>query len=404
MLVQLLRRRPVAAPRLRHLCDSAGAADASPGRERKDHEEHDLREQLLAASLLEVPKHGWSVGALTAGAESLGLSPAAHGILPRGPIELVRHFSLGCDAALRDELSSRSEVMQDLTVQNRLIVAMQTRLSLLEPHVGTWPQALALRALPANLSESLTDAHSLTGVLLDACGEDARAPMAPGPLDDPLKRLSLGAVYGAAELYMLTDKSPAFNDTWRFLEQEVRADRAASLPLRAPSPDVRTGGDAAHARRRRQPHAPLQHALQSGDARAQVRPPRVLGSAEHSARRRSSASWSHDAAAASLDTETGRRREQPREEEAVHVFNFPVFLCIGTSTGAVTRGATRPRGEQQKCQHRAPTSLRLQPSQMRTTLTTAIEVASEACEIHCHRSVGGCRKAGAPFASAGTRS
>ena len=155
------------------LCTTTGAG-AGPTPPRPDQaaketdQEQDLREKLLAASLLEVPKHGWTVAALSAGAEACGLSPAAHGVLPRGAIELVRHYSLSCDAALRKELGSRSAEMQDLTVQNRLIVAMQTRLSMLEPHVDTWPQALALRALPANLSESLTDAHALTGVLLEA--------------------------------------------------------------------------------------------------------------------------------------------------------------------------------------------------------------------------------------------
>ena len=42
-------------------------------------------------------------------------------------------------------------------------------------------------------------------------------------MDPHLKRASLAAVYGAAELYMLTDRSPGFTDTSCFVEREVAA-------------------------------------------------------------------------------------------------------------------------------------------------------------------------------------
>lgn len=42
-------------------------------------EEFAVRERVLAAALLEVPKHGWSTAALSAGAVACGLSSAAHG-------------------------------------------------------------------------------------------------------------------------------------------------------------------------------------------------------------------------------------------------------------------------------------------------------------------------------------
>lgn len=102
-----------------------------------------LRERLLAAALKEVPQHGWTVGALSAGAVACGMAPTAHGVLPRGPIELVRYFSAQCDEALRAELEARREELAQLEVHNRLIVAMETRLNLLHPHAATWPQVAA---------------------------------------------------------------------------------------------------------------------------------------------------------------------------------------------------------------------------------------------------------------------
>ena len=207
LVARLSRRMPLCTA-----ADPKAPPEPPPAGDRTDgtgHEEAELRWRVLEASMLEVPEHGWTVDALAAGAVACGLSPAAHGILARGPIELVRHFSLGCDVALHAELVAREAELAELTVQNRLVLAVQTRLRLLEPHAKTWPQALALRALPSNLAESVSDAHELAGLLLSACGADARVPMAPEPVDDHLKRVSVGAVYAAAELYLLTDRRAA---------------------------------------------------------------------------------------------------------------------------------------------------------------------------------------------------
>ena len=83
------------------------------------------------------------------------------------------------------------------------LLAMQTRLQMLEPHVDRWSQALALRTLPTNLPNTLKAAHALSETLLDACGEEAQVRRASAPhvlphrhvvlpraerLDEPLPR------------------------------------------------------------------------------------------------------------------------------------------------------------------------------------------------------------------------
>ena len=191
--------------------------------------------------MAEVPSSGWTVDAISAGASACGLSPMAHGLLPRGPIELVEHFSAQCDAALAAEVAARAAEMAELQTHNRLLVAMQTRLRLVAPHAETWPQALALRALPANLPNSLRDAHSLASLLLNACGDDAQAPLLPPPVDPHMKKISIGAVYGAAELYLLTDVSDDLADTWAFLEREVDALRTMAT-ARTAMPDLSPAG------------------------------------------------------------------------------------------------------------------------------------------------------------------
>ena len=206
-----LSRRQMSSDATAGTTDTAGPTDA------------ELRLRVLEAAMLEVPQLGWTTDALTAGAAACELSPMAHGLLPRGPIELVEHFSSVCDAKLSEELSERADELAMLEVHNRLLVAMQARLRMIAPHATTWPQALALRALPANLQHTLGSAHSLASQLLDACGEDAKTPLLPVPVDPLVKLVSIGAIYGAAELHLLTDRSPELSDTWIFVEREVEA-------------------------------------------------------------------------------------------------------------------------------------------------------------------------------------
>lgn len=183
----------------------------------------ELRTRLLEKALLEVPAAGWSVDALTAGATACGLSPMAHGLLPRGPVELVEFFSAKCDGALAADMAARADELRPLEPHNRLLVAMRARLQMVAPYAPTWSQALALRALPANLPHSLRDGHALASLLLEVAGEGASEPLLPTPIDPHVKALGIGAAYGAAELYLLTDASPDLSDTWAFLEREVDA-------------------------------------------------------------------------------------------------------------------------------------------------------------------------------------
>ena len=239
----LARLVPARLSVARTLCSASkgNGAEAASAKSSEWHQQpggpsdHELRVRVLETALLEVPSLGWSAESLSAGAVACGLSPVAHGLLPRGPVELVEFFSGKCDRDLSEQMEARHEELAALEVHNRLLVAMQERLRLVEPYRASWPQALALRALPTNLPNTLRDAHSLASLLLDTCGEDAKVPLLPHAVDPHVKMMSIGAIYGAAELHMLTDSSPGLNDTWTFLEREVDALRTmASTTNRMP--------------------------------------------------------------------------------------------------------------------------------------------------------------------------
>lgn len=70
------------------------------------------RKLILDSSLKFVPRHGWSVKALEAGAKLVELPGVVHGLFPSGGIELVEHFEFDCNAKLieyLEEVTTRKE-------------------------------------------------------------------------------------------------------------------------------------------------------------------------------------------------------------------------------------------------------------------------------------------------------
>ena len=166
-----ITRPPVLRPRF--LCAATADSDAAQGHGPTDAE---LRLRLLETAMLEVPTLGWTTDALTAGAAACELSPMAHGLLPRGPIELVEHFHKDCDARLAADLAAREE---ELAAEACHLLAAIARLR--APRRGP---AQMLAALPSwqRLTIAATDPSALrTGnsqrLLLEAlCRAAAASP------------------------------------------------------------------------------------------------------------------------------------------------------------------------------------------------------------------------------------
>ena len=129
------------------------------------------RKLILDSSLKFVPRYGWSVKALEAGAKSVELPGVVHGLFPSGGIELVEHFEFDCNAKLieyLEEVTTRKEdpyvcvekiyfVLLNFNVYDlpeilslsfslslkggRLVqAAVEERLQMLIPYIDTWPQ------------------------------------------------------------------------------------------------------------------------------------------------------------------------------------------------------------------------------------------------------------------------
>ncbi|XP_037067886.1 ubiquinone biosynthesis protein COQ9, mitochondrial-like [Pollicipes pollicipes] len=110
----------------------------------------ELHRQILEASLPLVTELGWSVEALAAGAESLGLPDVAHGMFPHGGVELVHHFYAACNIQLVAEMAERRDNEQTsdspapLGTQAFIRWAVERRLRMVAPYLARWPEALAL--------------------------------------------------------------------------------------------------------------------------------------------------------------------------------------------------------------------------------------------------------------------
>lgn len=60
-------------------------------------QEEEIREKILAYSLEEVKRFGWTMEAITVGAQKAGLLSVSHGILENGVLDLIHYFLFQAD-------------------------------------------------------------------------------------------------------------------------------------------------------------------------------------------------------------------------------------------------------------------------------------------------------------------
>jgi len=252
--------------------------EAQRKRQKKLSEDRDnsrvLTERLFTAAMKRVPEHGWSAETLRLAASDLGYSPAVVGQIPgSGAGSLVHHFCQECDSRLSVKVVMEGEDLlrdSDSSPSDRLATVIKWRLRMLEPLIEQWPSALAIQAAPENaartatrvalLADELVGAMGAGGVGLSRATRTAIAPAQdPIPMDDESEtnarldetdsktfrevrrdasspfhaaaasagwyadRAAVAALYGACELFMVTDTSADFKDTRGFVDARCAA-------------------------------------------------------------------------------------------------------------------------------------------------------------------------------------
>lgn len=210
-----------------------------------ENEDQVLRLRVLSAALKHVPSKGWTEEALALGAVDSGLRPVSHGIFKRGPIELVEYYMEEAAYETARLVESRwAELIEGKSEQEKMGCVIDLRLQQLEPYVSNWAQAMALGAHPRNAATTARNLALLADEMCHTAGLDHGLDHGAGEAARwYTDRAVVAAVYGAAEVFMLSDKSPGFEDTRDFVKRRVAEayallDQKAS-PLGADSMDAR---------------------------------------------------------------------------------------------------------------------------------------------------------------------
>ncbi|XP_056106856.1 ubiquinone biosynthesis protein COQ9, mitochondrial [Rhinichthys klamathensis goyatoka] len=192
------------------------------GEHGEDYEtEEQLQVRILTSALEFVPEHGWTVEAIAAGAETLGLSSASTGMFNNGAGDLVLHFVAQCNAQLAETLAEQHNLVQLGQAESKetaefLRDAVEMRLRMLIPYIDTWPQAMSILLLPHNIPDSLKHLSTMVDDIWYYAGDRST------DMNWYTRRAALTGIYNTTELVMVQDSSPDLEETWAFLDNRIK--------------------------------------------------------------------------------------------------------------------------------------------------------------------------------------
>jgi ubiquinone biosynthesis protein COQ9 len=172
------------------------------------------RDRLIAAILPDVPFDGWSQHALRVAAERIGVPVAeARALFPRGAIDMVAAFSRWADRQMLDRLETTP--IEPVSLSRRIALAMRLRFELLLPWREAVRRGMAVLALPQNAALGLRLLYETVDGTWYAVGDTAT------DFSFYTKRASLAAIYAAAMLFWLDDRSPGCIETDAFVDRRL---------------------------------------------------------------------------------------------------------------------------------------------------------------------------------------
>ena len=174
----------------------------------------ELRREILAAALPNVPFDGWTDDVVKNAAETAGVSADdAKLAFPRGGVDLALFFHDEGDRELLRRLESAD--LASMRIRDRIAYAVRQRLEIAETKREAVRRGSTLFALPIYAKDGARAVWSTADVIWTA-------------LDDPsedlnwyTKRAILSGVYGSTVLYWLGDESEGRQKTWDFLNRRI---------------------------------------------------------------------------------------------------------------------------------------------------------------------------------------
>lgn len=175
-----------------------------------------IRDRVLKTAMQHVSSLGFSNAAMEKAVRDLNISPAVLGAFSGGAdAGLVQHFNTDCNRKLKPILLEKIQTSDMPTIRNRLYTGVRTRLEMLAPFIDAWPEALAIQARPSQVPVTLRNYEEIADIIWRASGDRSV------DFSWYTRRGLLMALYGATELFMLTDCSPQFSDTWSALTRRL---------------------------------------------------------------------------------------------------------------------------------------------------------------------------------------
>ena len=172
------------------------------------------RDALMLATLPHVPFDGWTARAIRAGAADLGIDEAAaDNLVPGGPAEAMALLHSWADREMVRRYGA--DPTEGLRTRDRAALALKLRFRACLPHREAVRQGVSFLAQPqhAPLAAKLgwRTCDTVWQLLRDGATD----------FNWYTKRGLLGAVYGAAVMYWLADKSVGAAATDQFIDRRI---------------------------------------------------------------------------------------------------------------------------------------------------------------------------------------
>lgn len=172
------------------------------------------RDRLVVAMLPDVPFDGWSQHALRLAAERIGIPVAEAGALfPRGAVDMVAAFSRWADRQMLDRLEAAPP--EPLSLSRRIARALRIRFEVLLSAREAVRRGMTVLAMPQNAPLGLRLLYETVDGIWYAVGDNST------DFSFYTKRASLAAIYSAAMLFWLDDRSPGCIETDAFVERRL---------------------------------------------------------------------------------------------------------------------------------------------------------------------------------------
>ena len=202
MIYRFWTSPPTSAPIASKVCEMRNAGTCT----------RSMKVAILNEALKLVPKYGWTRFSLEEACKLLDLPPTAHGLFPRGEVDLIAHFVESSNESLADKAGKAHDME---SMRDRLKRITRERLQMVLPFEQSWGQALKTLALPRNALVGAQLLHSISDEILHVSGDQST------DLSWYSKRAGLSLAYAAAEVHMLTDMNSSKEDSWNFLNNRI---------------------------------------------------------------------------------------------------------------------------------------------------------------------------------------